>query len=92
MGTATVWLRGTQKDGIISVGLDVLLEILRTFEGLATEVAFVWLQRNVNANMRSDVITLNSRSTTVTPLAGKVQVVGALAANMALTDVVLQHD
>jgi hypothetical protein len=40
--------------------LDVLLEILRPLEGLATELALVRLERNVNANVRSNVVTLDS--------------------------------
>lgn len=71
------------------MSLDVLLQILRSLEGLATEVALVRLQGNVNTNMRRDVVTLHSRSSAVAPLTCQVQVVGALAANMTLTDVVL---
>jgi hypothetical protein len=87
---ATVRLRGAQKDGVVSVGLHMLLEILRTLERLATEVALVRLQGDMDANVRGDVIALDRGSTAVAPLAGEVEVVGALAANMALTDVVLQ--
>ena len=72
------------------MGLDVLLKILGALEGLATEVAFVWLQRNVHTDVRCDVITLDGGGTAVTPLASEIQVVGALAANMALTDVILR--
>lgn len=71
------------------MGLDVLLQILRPLESLTTKVALVRLQRDVNTNVRRDVVTLYSRSTAVTPLAGQVQVVGALATNMAFADVVL---
>lgn len=69
--------------------LDVLLQILRAFESLATEVALVRLQWDVNTNVRRDVVTLHSSGTAVTPLASQVQVVGALATNMAFTNVVL---
>ena len=89
MRTTTVRFGGTEKYRIVRVGLDVLLEILGTLESLATEVAFVRLQRNMHTNVRRDVITLDSGSTAVAPLASKIQVVGALAPNMALTDVVL---
>jgi len=44
---------------IISVSLDVLLEILRSLEGFATEVALMRLEGNVDSDMRSDVITLD---------------------------------
>jgi hypothetical protein len=90
VGTASVGLWGAEQYGIIGVRLYVLLEILRTLEGFAAEIALVRLQRNVHANVRGDVIALDSGSATVTPLAGQIQVVGTLATNMALTDVVVE--
>jgi hypothetical protein len=69
----------------------MLLEILWALESLATEVALVWFQRYVNANVRSDVITFDSGGAAVTPLAGQIQIVGALATNMALANVILQE-
>jgi hypothetical protein len=83
-------LWGSQEDGIIGVGLDVLLEILRSLEGFAAKVALVGLERDVHANVRSDVITLDSRCAAIAPLTSEVQVVGALAADMALADVVIK--
>jgi hypothetical protein len=71
------------------VGLHVLLQILGSLEGLATEVALMRLQGHVNTNVRCDVVTLHSGSSAIAPLAGQIQVVGALATNMAFTDVVL---
>lgn len=84
-------LRRVHQDTVIGVSLDVLLEILRTLERLATKVAFVRLERNVNADVRSDVVSLDGGGTASTPLASQVQVVGALAANMALADVILRR-
>jgi len=72
------------------VGLDVLLEILRALESLATEVTLVWLQRHVDADVRGDVISLDSRRAAATPLAGEIEIVCALAANMSLADVVVE--
>ena len=72
------------------MSLDVLLQILGSLECLTTEVAFVRLQGHVNTNVRCDVITLDSGGTAVTPLASKIQVVRALAPNMALTNMVLR--
>lgn len=89
MGAAAIRLGRAKKDRVVSVGLDVLLEILGTLERLATEIAFVRLQRDVNADVRSDVITLDGGGTAVTPLAGQVKVVGALAPHVTLTDVIL---
>jgi hypothetical protein len=43
------------------MSLDVLLEILRSLESLATEVALMRLEGNVDADMRCDVVALDSR-------------------------------
>lgn len=72
------------------MGFDVLLQILRPFESLATEIALVRLQRHMHADVRGDVVSLDCRCATVSPLAGEVQVVGRLATNMSLADVFLQ--
>ncbi len=72
------------------MGLHVLLEILRALEGLATEVALVRLQGDVDADVRSDVVTLDRGRATRAPLAGKVEVVGALATDVALANVILR--
>jgi hypothetical protein len=67
----------------------VLLQILWPLESLATEIAFVRLEWDVHSNVRSDVITLDSRSPAVAPLACEIQIVGAFAADMTFTDVVI---
>ena len=67
----------------------MFLEILGTLEGFATEFAFVWFQRNMNSNVRGDVVTFDGGGTAATPLARKVEVVGALAAYVALADMFL---
>lgn len=71
------------------MGLDVFLQILGPLEGLATEVALVWLQGDMHANVGGDVVALDGGGVAVAPLASQVQVVGALAADMALADVFL---
>lgn len=48
-----------KKNRVIGVSLDVLLEILGSLESLATEVALMRLQRDVDADVRGDVITLD---------------------------------
>jgi hypothetical protein len=48
-----------EEDRVIGVGLNVLLEILRSLESLATEVALMRLEGNVDADMRCDVIALD---------------------------------
>lgn len=87
--TAAIGLGGAKQDGVIGMSLDVLLQILRAFERLAAEIALVRLEGNVYTNMRGDVITLHGGRAAVPPLASQVQVVGALAADMALAYVVL---
>jgi hypothetical protein len=67
----------------------MLLEILWALEGLATEIALVRLQRHVNANVRGGVVTLEGFGATFTPLTGQIEVVGALAADVALAHVIL---
>ena len=71
------------------MSLDMLLQVLRAFEGLAAKVTLVWLERHMDTDMRGDMVSLDGGRTTATPLAGQVEVVGALAANMAFTDVFL---
>ena len=68
----------------------MLLQVLGTLEGLAAELALVRLERDMDANVRGDVVALHSGSAARVPLAGEAEVVGALAANMALTDVFLR--
>jgi hypothetical protein len=78
------------ENGVIGMSLDMLLEILRSLERLATELALVRLERNVNTDVRGDVIALYGGSATRIPLAGEVQVVCTLAANMAFTDMLVE--
>ena len=87
--TATVRLRGAEQHGIVGVSLHVLFEILGTFESFTAEVALVRLQRNVDTDVRGDVVPLDSGGAAIAPLAGKVQVVSALATDMALANVIL---
>ena len=78
------------QDGIVGVGLDVLLQILWALERLAAEVTLIRLERDVDSNVRGDVVALDGGGSARAPLAGKIEVVGALATDMALADVVLQ--
>lgn len=81
-------LRGSDL-GVIGMGFDVLLQILRPLKGLATEVTLVRLQGDMHANMGGDMVALDGGRVAVAPLAGQVQVVGAFAADMALADMFL---
>lgn len=71
------------------MGFDVFLQILRPLECFATEVTLVRLQRNVNSNMRGDVVALYGCGTAIGPSTSQVEVVCALAANVALTNMLL---
>ncbi len=71
------------------MSLDMFLEILRTLEGLATKLAFVRLQGDMDTDVGGDVVTLDGGGSALAPGAGQVEVVGRLAANMALADMFL---
>jgi hypothetical protein len=43
--------RRVDQDAVISMSLDVLLQVLRSLEGLATEVTLVRLERDMDANV-----------------------------------------
>ena len=71
--------------------LNMLLQVLGSLEALAAEVALVRLEGNMDTDMRSDVVTLDSGCPTLIPLAGEVQVVGALATNVLFANVFLER-
>lgn len=72
------------------MGLDMLLQILRALESLATEITLVRLEWHVDSDVGGDVITLDCCGVAGTPLAGQVEVISALASNMALADMLLR--
>lgn len=78
------------QDAVVGMCFHMLLQVLRTFERLATEIALVRLQWNVDANVRGDVVTLHSRGAACAPLARQVQVVCAFATDMALAYMILR--
>lgn len=49
------------------------------------------LQGDMDSDVRGDVVTLDSGGAAGIPLASEIQVVGALATNMFLTDVFLSR-
>ena len=71
------------------MSLDMLLQVLRALEGLAAKVTLVWLEGHMDTDMRGDMVSLDGGRTTTTPLAGQIEVVGALTANMALAHMFL---
>jgi hypothetical protein len=88
-GAILVLRASADENRVVGVRLDVLLEILGPLERLAAEVALVGLQRDVDADVRRDVVALDRRGPARVPLARQVQVVGALATNMLLTKMIL---
>jgi hypothetical protein len=86
---ATIRLRRPHDDTIIGVGLDMLLEILGTFECFATELALVGLEWNVDTDVGGDVVAFDCGRPALTPSAGQIEVVCRLTTNMALADVFL---
>lgn len=72
------------------MGFDVLLQVLGSFESFPAEVALMGLQRDMDTNVRRDVVALHSRRSAVSPLAREVEVVCALAAYMLFAYVVLE--
>lgn len=71
------------------MSLDMFLEVLRAFEGFATEFTFVWFQGNVDSDVRGDVIAFDRRGAAATPLTRQVEIVGALAADVSFADMFL---
>lgn len=69
----------------------MLLQVLRTLEGLAAEIALVRLERHMDADMRGNMITLDGGCLAIIPLTSEIQVVRALATNMFLAYVLLQN-
>jgi len=67
----------------------MLFQILRSFKCLSTEVAFVWLKRNMDANVRCYVVTLDGSCPTGSPRTGQAKVIGAFATNVNVAKMVL---
>jgi len=83
---ATMLICGSDQDRVIGMCLDMLLEVLRTLERLATEITLVWLEGHMNSDMRGDVVAFDGCDPTLRPLTLQVQIIGAFSANMFLAD------
>jgi hypothetical protein len=70
--------------------LYVLLQVLRTLEGLSTEFTFVRLQWNVYSNVGSDMVALDGGGSAGIPATGEIQVVCTFPSDMLLADVILE--
>jgi hypothetical protein len=68
----------------------MFLQVLGALERLATPTALVWLQWNMNTDVGSNVITLDSGGVACAPRTGQVQIIGALAADVLFANVQLK--
>lgn len=68
----------------------MLLQVLWALEALATVSTLVWLQWDVNTDVGGNVVALDGGGTAVNPSTGQVQIVGRLASDMALADVLIE--
>lgn len=67
----------------------MLFQILWALEALATEIALVGLERDVDADMGGNVIAFHRSRTAAAPTASEAEVVCGLASHMTLADVFL---
>ena len=89
MTIRTRGLRRPRNDRVIGVSLDMLLQVLGTLEALATEVAFVRFQRDMDTDVGSDVVAFDRGRMAIPPCTRQVEVIRTLAANMTLADMIL---
>lgn len=71
------------------MGFHVFLQILRSFKVLLTKIAFVGLQRNMDSNVRGNVVTLYSYDTAIFPTAGEREVVCAFSTHMYFAKMII---
>jgi hypothetical protein len=79
----------THQDCVFGMCFDVFLQILGPLERFTTELTSVGFQRNMDANVRCNVIALDHGDGAIAPGTGKVQIVGALATNVGIANMVL---
>ena len=49
------------------MGLDMFLEVLRTLERLAAELAAMWLQGDMDTDVRRDMVALDHGDVAIAP-------------------------
>ena len=69
----------------------MLLQVLGALEGLAAETTLVWLEWDVDSNVRGDMVTLYRAGIASLPATDEVQVVCALSSDVPLAEVVLRR-
>ena len=70
--------------------LDMLLQILGPLERLAAKITLVRLEGHVNTDVGGDVVALRAGDVAVAPSAGEAEVVGGLAADVVVAEVVVE--
>jgi hypothetical protein len=74
------------------MSLDMFLQIMGALVRVATEMAFVRLERHMSPNMGGNVVPLGSSNIAATPSAGQAEVASGLTVNMPLADVLLCYN
>jgi len=82
------WCRKQHR--IVGVSFDVLLQILRTLEALAAHVASMRLERNVDSDVASNVISFDCFGVAISPGTGQAEVVGRFASNMCFAQMIVK--
>ena len=70
----------------------MFFKVLRPFEGLATKLASVRLQGDMDTNVRCDMISLHDLNAAAPPRTSQVEVVGAFATDVHLAHMFLADD
>ena len=81
--------RCLEEHRVIRVCFDVFLEILWTLEGFAAELAAMRFQGDMDADMGCDVVAFDDLNAASSPRTLQIEIVGALATDMAFTNVIL---
>ena len=90
LAARSVLTTGSWKEHrVICVCLDVFLEVLWTLESLAAKLATVRLQWDMHTDVGCNVVAFDDLDATGTPRALQVEVIGALATDVAFADVIL---
>lgn len=76
---------------LLGVNTLMLLKVLRALERLATDIAIVRLERGVNSDVRSDVVTLGTADITSIPFASQAEVVRGLATDVIITQMLVDN-
>lgn len=76
---------------LLGMNLFMLLQILRTLEWLAADLADVGFEWRVDSEMRSDVVALGTCGTAALPFARQTQVVGRLASNVVVAEMDIEQ-